>query len=66
VVVRRRRVRVHFVDRTTSLEGIQVARSRSDLILEAPQVPSEDPKQTIDLEGRIAIPRQQILFVQQL
>jgi hypothetical protein len=65
-VTRRRRVRVHFVDRSTSLEGIQVARSRSDLILEAPQIPTEDPKKAIDLEGRVAIPRQQILFVQQL
>lgn len=64
MLTRKRRVRVHFIDRQTTIEGIQVGQTRSDLILDAGQLLGE--KQTTDLTGKTAIPRAQILFRQVL
>lgn len=62
MVTPKRRVRVHLRDRTTTIEGIQVSKTRSDLILDAAVLLGESSN--TDLAGRTAIPRQQILFTQ--
>jgi hypothetical protein len=63
VVVRKRRVRIHFVDRVTTIEGILVSRTRADLLLDAAElIEAADSRHTLD--GRIAVPRSQVLFSQ--
>lgn len=64
MVTRKRRVRVHLLDRTTTIEGIQIARTRSDLVLDAAQLLGTE--NATDLSGRTAIPRKQVLFRQVL
>lgn len=64
MVVRKRKLRFILKDRTTTIEGILVAKTRSDYILDlARLLQSEKASEEI---GKVEIPRGNVLFKQRV
>jgi hypothetical protein len=61
----KKRIRFHFNDRTTSIEGVLIRSTRHDYIVEVPTL-IEGPDQTVSLTGPVEIPKTNILFKQVL
>lgn len=60
---RNNRVRVHFVDQVTSVEGVLHGKSRGHYILWCPKVLQSDD-QFVEVSGHVEIPASQVLFIQ--
>lgn len=62
---RKRLVRIHFTDKETTIEGVLLKRWAGHHILAVSQI-LEAADRTVDLDGRVRIPNERILFVQDL
>lgn len=62
---RKRLVRVHLKDKETTIEGVLLKRWAGHHILAVAKV-LEAADRTHDLDGRVSIPNENILFTQEL
>lgn len=60
---RNRKVRLHFTDRQTTIEGHLAAETRRDYVIWMPKV-LEQEGTTVDVSGHVEVPRENVLFVQ--
>ena len=65
MVVRKRKLRFIFKDKTTTIEGLLVARTRTDYILDLARV-LQSEKASEPLVGKVEIPRSNVLFKQRI
>jgi hypothetical protein len=61
----RRKVRVHMIGMTESLDGVLVGRTRHDVILRAAAIVHENGD-SHQLSGEQLVPRERIAFIQSL
>lgn len=61
----KRKVRVHMIDMTESLDGVLYGRTRNELVLRAASVVHENGE-SHQLDGEILIPHQRVAFLQAL